>query len=110
MYSVAVLIFSKLCGTLLCVYFYFQVREVVTDWKFPNVLKFRYNFEEELSTKTVKLKTGGMIRYDEVSFPKAYEKPFPLWEEKAKDIRKMLSNKAIPTIHHDVFEQYLSVT
>lgn len=82
----------------------------MTDYKYPNVIKFRYNFEEELSTKTVRLKNGGMSRYDEETFPQAYEKPFPLREEKARDIRKMLSTKAIPTVHHAAFEHYLSIT
>lgn len=89
--------------------FWSKVREISTDSNFPNYIFYRYNFNDEPSKILIKLKQGGTMDHKTYRYPSAYTARFPLPQNKKTDIRKLMDKRAIPSLYHAQFEEYLSI-
>ncbi|KAK3916516.1 Endo-alpha-N-acetylgalactosaminidase [Frankliniella fusca] len=86
-----------------------KVREVVTDWKSPSTVFYRYNFTDQLKTVKVTMKDGIDLDLNTFVPPCAYQSKIPLPERKKKDLRSLCQKKAIPTKYHPVFDRYCAI-
>ena len=86
-----------------------QVRELIFDGATPNIILYRYNFKDPMSEIHITLKEGGETDRKHHEFSFAYNKLFPLPENKKKDLRNLMKRRAIPTNYHHCYERYLSV-
>lgn len=82
------------------------IREIQVDYKFPNILNFKYEFQNE--PISISMNNQEDIDLNTFVFSKAYNSKFPIDKLKLQDLLSLCENNAIPVRYHDYYQSLIA--